>query len=51
MGILPAFYSRAYSLRYGEDPIGVYHDRSACQRGQKIPEDHNEVLGQGERRR
>lgn len=48
---MPAFYSRVYSLRYGEDAIEVYHDRSECQRGQKILEDHNQVLGTGGRRR
>ena len=47
---MPAFYSRIYSLRYGEDAIDVYHDQSECQIAQKILGDHNEVLGQGGRR-
>lgn len=47
MGTVPAFYTRVFSLRYGEDAMDVYHDRSECHRGQKILEDHNEVLGQG----
>ena len=51
MGTMPAFSLRVYSLRYGEDAIEVYHDRSECPRGQKILEDHNQVLGTGGRRR
>jgi len=51
VGILPAFYSRVYSLRYGEDAIEVYHDRSECRIGQLILQDHNQVMGQGGRRR
>jgi hypothetical protein len=51
VGILPAFHSRIYSLRYGEDVMDVYHDRSECRSGQKILEDHNEVLREGGRRR
>ena len=50
MGTLPAFYTRVYSVRYGEESMDVYHDRSECQRGQKILEDHNQVLGNGGRR-
>jgi hypothetical protein len=50
VALQPAFYTRIYSLRYGKDAIEVYHDRSECRRGQKILEDHNEVLGQGGRR-
>jgi hypothetical protein len=51
VGILPAFYTRVYALRYGEDAMEVYHDRSECLRGQKILEDHNERFGQEGRRR
>lgn len=48
---MPAFYTRVYSSRYGEDATDVYHDRSECQRGQRILEDHNQVIGTGGRRR
>jgi hypothetical protein len=47
MGILPAFYSRVSSLRYAEDVIEAYHDRSECQIGQKILQDHYQVPGKG----
>ncbi len=51
VSILPVFHSRIYSLRYGRDAIEVFHDRSECQRGQKILEDHNDQSGPGGRRR
>lgn len=51
MGVLPAFYSRIYSLRYGVDAIEVYHDRSECHIGRMILEDHNEAFGKGGRQR
>jgi hypothetical protein len=51
VGVLPAFYSRIYSLRYGADAIEVYHDRSECHIGRMILEDHNEVFGKGGRPR
>ena len=51
MGVLPAFCARVYSVRYGEVAMEVYHDRSECQRGQKILEDQNEQMGEGGRRR
>jgi hypothetical protein len=51
VGTLPAFYTRVYSLRCGEDAMEVYHDRSECHRGQKILEDNNERLRQQGRRR
>jgi hypothetical protein len=47
---IPAFYTRVYSQRYGPFAMEVYHERSECQSGQKILEDHNEVFGKGGRR-
>ena len=49
VGVLPAFYSQTYSLRYGVDAIEVYHDRSECHIGRLILEDHNEAFGEGGR--
>jgi len=28
----------------------VYHERSECKRGQRVLEDHNQVIGKGRRR-
>jgi hypothetical protein len=50
VGMLPAFYTRILSARYGKDALDVYHERSECQSGQKILEDHNAVVGKGGRR-
>jgi hypothetical protein len=50
MGIVPAFYTRISSPRYGTFSMDVYHDRRECLSAQKILEDHNEILGKGGRR-
>lgn len=49
--MIPAFHTGIDSLRYGIDATEVYHDRSECQSGQMILEDHNETFGEGGRRR
>jgi hypothetical protein len=49
--MMPAFYARVYSARYGPDAMEVYHERSECLRGQKILVDGNGELGQGGRPR
>ncbi len=49
MGKLPAFYTDINSPRYGDDAAAVYHDESACWRGQRIVDDHTEVFGDGGR--
>ncbi len=51
MAMIAAFHTGIDSLRYGRDATEVYHNRSECQAGQKILEDHNETFGQGGRRR
>lgn len=51
VGILPAFYAKVDSPRYGPEATQVYHDRSECQRVRKILEDRNEQMGTGGRRR
>jgi len=51
VALLPAFYTRIYALRYGEDAIEVYHDRSECRIGRLIVRDGNQELGTDGRRR
>ena len=51
VALLPAFYTRIYALRYGEDAIEVYHDRSECRLGRLIVRDGNQESGTDGRRR
>jgi hypothetical protein len=49
--MIPGFHTGIDDPRYGKDATEVYHNRSECQSGQKILEDHSETFGEGGRRR
>lgn len=48
--MLPPFYTGIDDPRYGAFATEVYHDRTKCEIGQRIVEDHHEVIGKGGRR-
>jgi hypothetical protein len=50
MAMLPPFHTGIDDPRYGTLATDVYHDRTECESGQKIVEDHNQRSGNGGRR-
>jgi len=48
--MLPPFYTRIDEPRYGTLATDMYHDRTECERGQRIVEDHKSVSGKRGRR-